>query len=301
MQIEKGVRTMIKSMTGYGRGEAVLHGRTISIELKSVNNRYLDCSVRLPRAYLFAEEGIKSRVKEAASRGKVDVYVSVDSAQSDEVAVRVNLPLAQQYLAALQSMAAELGVRDDVSVSMLSGFPDVLTAEKLPQNQEELAEDLYSVLQLALAEFDRMRTAEGEKLREDLLSKLNRMEQFVSQVEARSPETVREYHARLRAKLEEVLSSAQIDESRILTEAAIFADKVAVDEETVRLRSHIAQFRDMLEKGGIVGRKIDFLIQEMNRETNTIGSKCTDLTISRIVVDMKSEIEKLREQVQNLE
>ncbi|MBR1781431.1 MAG: YicC family protein [Oscillospiraceae bacterium] len=292
---------MVKSMTGYGRGEATLHGRTITIELKSVNNRYLDCSVRLPRAYAFAEEGVKSRVKAATSRGKVDVYVTVDATQADAVTVSLNRPLAESYLAALRTMSEELGVQNDVSVTLLSRFPDVLTVEKVPQDQEELSEDLFSVLDLALVEYDRMRTTEGEKLKEDLLVKLANMEQFVTQVEARSPETVREYRARLTAKLEEVLANTQIDESRILTEAAVFADKVAVDEETVRLRSHIAQFREMLEVVGIVGRKIDFLIQEMNRETNTIGSKCTDLTISRIVVDMKSEIEKLREQVQNLE
>ena len=292
---------MIKSMTGYGRGEAVLNGRAITIELKSVNNRYLDCSVRLPRAYGFAEEGIKGKVKSATSRGKVDVYVTVDNTTSEAVTVSVNQPLAESYLKALRSMADQLGVTDDVTVSQLSRFPDVLVVEKVPQDQEALAADLFSVLDLALTEYDQMRTAEGEKLKEDLLAKLAKLESFVSVVEERSPETVQAYRERLTAKLQEVLNNTQLDESRILTEAAIFADKVAVDEETVRLRSHIAQFRDMLEQGGIVGRKIDFLIQEMNRETNTIGSKCTDLAISHIVVDMKSEIEKLREQVQNIE
>ncbi len=292
---------MIKSMTGYGRGEAELNGRSIVIELKSVNNRYLDCNVRLPRSCAFAEEGIKNRIKAITSRGKVDVYITVDSTQADAVAVTLNRPLAESYLKALGEMSAAFGIQNDITVSGLSRFPDVLTVEKLPQDQDALAADLYSVLDLALADFDGMRRTEGAKLKEDLLGKLIHLEHFVSQVEERSPETVREYREKLLSKLQEVLSSTQIDESRVLTEAAIFADKVAVDEETVRLRSHITQFRALLEEGGIVGRKIDFLIQEMNRETNTIGSKCTDLAISHIVVDMKSEIEKLREQVQNIE
>ena len=292
---------MIKSMTGYGRGEAELNGRAIVIELRSVNNRYLDCSVRLPRSCGFAEEGIKSRVKAATSRGKVDVFVTVDATQADAVAVALNKPLAESYMKAFAEMAESFGIQNDITVASLARFSDVLSVEKVPQDQDALAADLYAVLDMALAGFDRMRGVEGEKLKEDLLEKLARLEGFVTQVEARSPQTVKEYHDKLLAKLREVLGSTQIDESRILTEAAIFADKVAVDEETVRLRSHIAQFRSMLEEGGIVGRKIDFLIQEMNRETNTIGSKCTDLAISHIVVDMKSEIEKLREQVQNIE
>ena len=292
---------MIKSMTGYGRGEAELNGRSIVIELKSVNNRYLDCNVRLPRSCAFAEDGITNRIKAITSRGKVDVYITVDSTQADAVAVTLNRPLAESYLKAMGEMSAAFGIQNDITVSGLSRFPDVLTVEKLPQDQDALAADLYSVLDLALADFDGMRRTEGTKLKEDLLGKLIHLERFVSQVEERSPETVREYREKLLSKLQEVLSSTQIDESRVLTEAAIFADKVAVDEETVRLRSHITQFRALLEEGGIVGRKIDFLIQEMNRETNTIGSKCTDLAISHIVVDMKSEIEKLREQVQNIE
>ena len=292
---------MIKSMTGYGRGEAELNGRSIVIELRSVNNRYLDCSVRLPRAYGFAEEGIKARVKGATSRGKVDVFVSVDSTQADAVAVSLNKPLADSYMKVFAEMSEAYGIKNDVTVSSLARFSDVLVVEKVPQDQDQLAADLYAVLDLALADYDRMRSVEGGKLKEDLLSKLARLEEFTTIVEERSPQTVKEYQAKLLSRLQDVLSNTQIDESRILTEAAIFADKVAVDEETVRLRSHIAQFRAMLEEGGIVGRKIDFLIQEMNRETNTIGSKCTDLSISHIVVDMKSEIEKLREQVQNVE
>ena len=292
---------MIKSMTGYGRGEAVLNGRSIVVELRSVNNRYLDCSVRLPRAYVFAEEGIKSKVKSATSRGKVDVFVTVESTQADAVAVAVNKPLAESYLKAFAELAEVYGIPNDVTVSSLTRFADVLTVEKVPQDQDALAADLFSVVDMALADYDKMRCTEGDKLREDLLSKLAKLEAYVDQVEQLSPQTVKAYHEKLLSKLQEVLGNTQIEVSRILTEAAIFADKVAVDEETVRLRSHIAQFRSMLAEGGIVGRKIDFLIQEMNRETNTIGSKCTDLSISHIVVDMKSEIEKLREQVQNIE
>ena len=244
---------MIKSMTGYGRGEAVLHNRSIVIELRSVNNRYLDCSVRLPRAYGFAEEGIKSRVKGAASRGKVDVFVTVDSTQADAVAVSLNKPLAASYLAALREMAQSFDLQDDVSVSMLSRFPDVLIVEKVPEDQDALAADLYAVMDQALADYDRMRRVEGEKLKEDLLSKLKRLEEFLALVEERSPQTVREYQERLLAKLQEVLGNTQIDESRILTEAAIFADKVAVDEETVRLRSHIAQFfRSLVAVGNMI-------------------------------------------------
>jgi uncharacterized protein (TIGR00255 family) len=288
-------------MTGYGRGEDSFSDRSIVIELRSVNNRYLDCSVRLPRSCSFAEEGIKTRVKAATSRGKVDVFVTVDTAQSDDVTVSVNEALAQHYLDAFALLADRFSLENDIAVSDLTRFPDVLKLEKVPEDQETLANELYSVLDLALADYDRMRQAEGAKLEADLLEKLSNLEQMLLQVEQRSPQTVKEYREKLLSKLQEVLNNTQIDESRILTEAAIFADKVAVDEETVRLHSHIAQFRNLLAGGGIVGRKIDFLIQEMNRETNTIGSKCTDLAISHIVVDMKSEIEKLREQVQNLE
>ncbi len=292
---------MVKSMTGYGRSEQTINGRSITIELKSVNNRYLDCNVRLPRAYGYIEENIKKKVRQSASRGKVDVYISVDSTQSDSVAVTVNQPLAASYLAAMQLLADTYGLNNDVTVSMLSRFPDVLTLEKLPQDQDALAAEVYTVLDEALSAYDNTRIIEGEKLKTDMLAKLDNLEHFVEIVAQRSPETVREHRERLYAKLQEVLENTQLDDSRILTEAAIFADKVAVDEEIVRLRSHIDRYRTMLIEGGIVGRQIDFLIQEMNRETNTIGSKCTDLSIAHVVVDMKSEIEKLREQVQNLE
>ena len=292
---------MVKSMTGYGRAEDVFEGCTITVELRSVNNRYLDCNVRLPRLYLFAEETIKSHVQGVISRGKVDVFVTLDSAGADQVRVLVNRPAADGYCAALRELAETYHLPQEISVSLLSRFPDVLLAEKTEENLEGRAGAIYAVLDRALADFDRMRTLEGGRLEADILSRGAAIEDLLAKVEARSPQTVAEYRAKLEARMQEVLANAQLDPARILTEAAIFADKVAVDEETVRLRSHIAQLRTMLEQGGAVGRKLDFLIQEFNREANTIGSKCSDLEIARHVVDIKAEIEKIREQVQNIE
>ena len=290
---------MVKSMTGYGRAEETFNGCTITVELRSVNNRYLDCNVRIPRLYLFAEEAIKSRVQSSISRGKVDVFVTLDSAGAERVQVSVNRPVADGYYAALKQLAEEYGLAGDISVSPLSRFPEVLLAEKAEEDVEEMAGDICSVLDQALRDFDQMRTKEGERLKEDILSRAAAIEEKVSLVEKRSPQTVAEYRAKLEARMNEVLSNTQLDPARILTEAAIFADKVAVDEETVR--SHIGQLREMLSKGGATGRKLDFLIQEFNREANTIGSKCSDIEIAGQVVDIKAEIEKIREQVQNIE
>lgn len=292
---------MVKSMTGYGRAEETIRGCTITVELRSVNNRYLDCNIRLPRLYLFAEDGIKSRVQNTISRGKVDVFVTLDYAGKEEVKVTVNRPVADGYYGALKQLAQSYQLSEDISVSLLSRFPDVLLAEKAEEDTEQRAQDIYSVLDRALADFDEMRTKEGSRLRDDILSRAAAIENMVTFVEERSPQTVSEYRAKLEARMQEVLQNTQIDESRLLTEAAIFADKVAVAEETVRLRSHIAQLREMLSKGGATGRKLDFLIQEFNREANTIGSKCGDIQIARQVVDIKAEIEKIREQVQNIE
>ena len=292
---------MVKSMTGYGRAEETIRGCTITVELRSVNNRYLDCNIRLPRLYLFAEDGIKSRVQNIISRGKVDVFVTLDYAGTEEVKVTVNRPVADGYYGALKQLAQSYQLSEDISVSLLSRFPDVLLAEKAEEDTEQRAQDIYSVLDRALADFDEMRTKEGSRLRDDILSRAAAIEDMVTFVEERSPQTVSEYRAKLEARMQEVLQNTQIDESRLLTEAAIFADKVAVAEETVRLRSHIAQLREMLSKGGATGRKLDFLIQEFNREANTIGSKCSDIQIARQVVDIKAEIEKIREQVQNIE
>ena len=292
---------MVKSMTGYGRAEDTLNGCTITVELRSVNNRYLDCNVRMPRLYLFAEETIKNRVQNTISRGKVDVFVTLDSTGGEQVQVSVNQPLADGYYAALTQLAERYGLSKDISVSLLSRFPDVLLAEKAEEDVEQRAQDICSVLDRALADFDQMRTREGARLEADVLSRAARIEELVGKVEERSPQTVAEYRAKLEARMNEVLSNTQLDPARILTEAAIFADKVAVDEETVRLRSHIGQLRHMLEQGGATGRKLDFLIQEFNREANTIGSKCSDIDIARQVVDIKAEIEKIREQIQNIE
>ena len=292
---------MVKSMTGYGRAEDTLNGCTITVELRSVNNRYLDCNVRMPRLYLFAEETIKGRVQNTISRGKVDVFVTLDATEGEQVQVSVNQPLADGYYAALTQLAERYGLSKDISVSLLSRFPDVLLAEKAEEDVEQRAQDICSVLDRALADFDQMRTREGARLEADVLSRAARIEELVGQVEERSPQTVSEYRAKLEARMKEVLENTQLDPARILTEAAIFADKVAVDEETVRLRSHIGQLRHMLEQGGATGRKLDFLIQEFNREANTIGSKCSDIDIARHVVDIKAEIEKIREQVQNIE
>ncbi len=294
---------MIRSMTGYGRGEATRNGRKITVELRSVNNRYLDCGVKMPRAYIFAEDAIKTRVGQAISRGKVDVFVNIVQTEGEALAVTVNEELAKAYVDALQKLTA-LGmgfVERTYRATDLARFPDVLTVEKKEEDLEAVAADICAVLDLALEDFNAMREREGEKLAADILGRADTIEAYTGKVEERSPQTVAEYRARLEAKMQEVLANTQLEEGRILTEAAIFADKVAVDEETVRLRSHLEQLREMLSKGGATGRKLDFLIQEFNRETNTIGSKCSDIDISRMVVDMKAEIEKIREQVQNIE
>ena len=292
---------MVKSMTGYGRGEAVLNGRSITVEVRSVNNRYLDCTVKLPRLYIFAEDAIKTRVQNSISRGKVDVFVSLDNAEAEQVVISVNKPVADSYYAALTALRDQYQLKDDISVSLLSKFQDVLLVEKSQEDMEAVAADICTVLDTALADYTEMRSREGEKLAADVRDRAETIKGLLAKVEERSPKTVSEYRAKLEARMCDVLANTQLDEGRILTEAAIFADKVAVDEETVRLHSHLEQLDTMLASGVPVGRKLDFLIQEFNREANTIGSKCTDLEISRYVVDMKAEIEKIREQVQNVE
>lgn len=291
----------MKSMTGYGGAKGTAQGLELSIELKSVNNRFLDTSVRMPRTYLFAEEAVKSAVGRHITRGKVDVFVTVDSSRADDVVVKVNEPLLRGYLAAIHNVAETYGLADDATAMSVCRFSDVLTVEKKEADQDAVAAAIAEVLEQALTEYDAMRAREGDKLREDIASRMEAIERMVGVVEEASPKTVAAYRARLEQKMREVLDTAGIDESRILTEAAIFADKVAVDEETVRLRSHIAQMRDMIASDAPVGRKLDFLVQEMNREANTIGSKCQNSEIAHVVVDIKAEIEKIREQVQNVE
>ena len=292
---------MIKSMTGYGRAVETVNGREFTVELRSVNNRYLDCSVRLPRMLSFAEDAVKQAVKASVSRGKVDVFITVRSEAGDEVQVTLNESVLQNYLNAMHQMVDKFGVADDISVSTVSRLPEVFVIEKPQVDEEQLLNDLMCVVKKALEGYDAMRCTEGEALDRDLRSRGQTILSLVSQVEAGNGKTVSDYRARLEAKIKEVLANTAIDESRILTEAAIFADKVAVDEETVRLRSHLKQMNTMLTTGGAVGRKLDFLLQEMNREANTIGSKCTDVALARIVVDIKAELEKIREQTQNIE
>jgi len=293
--------TLIKSMTGYGRAVETVNGREFTVELRSVNNRYLDCSVRLPRLLSFGEDAVKQAVKASISRGKVDVYISVHSEGGDDVQVSLNKGVLEGYLAAMRQMVADYAGKDDISVPTVSRLPDVFIVEKPEVDEKQLLGDLMSVVAKALEGYNAMRCTEGAALDKDLRSRGNTILELVSQVEAGNAQTVIDYRTRLENKLREVLENTNIDESRILTEAAIFADKVAVDEETVRLRSHLQQMNTMLSGGGAVGRKLDFLLQEMNREANTIGSKCTDVKLARIVVDIKAELEKIREQTQNIE
>ena len=292
---------MVKSMTGYGRAVATVNGREFTVELRSVNNRYLDCTVKLPRSLTFAEEAVKQAVKGTISRGKVDVFITVRSESVSDVKITLNAAMVEGYLTAMKQMVSEYGVQDDISVSVISRMPEVFTVEKPEVDEEQLLADLMGVVKQALSAYDAMRAAEGKALENDLRSRGNTILELVSQVEAGNGQTVMDYRTRLYNKLQEVLANTSIDESRILTEAAIFADKVAVDEETVRLRSHLEQMNNMLTTGGAIGRKLDFLLQEMNRESNTIGSKCSDVKLARIVVDIKAELEKIREQTQNIE
>ena len=288
-------------MTGYGRAVETVNGREFTVELRSVNNRYLDCTVKLPRSVSFAEEAVKQAVKQSVTRGKVDVFISIKSENSDDTKITLNASVLEGYLGAMRQMVDAFGVRDDISVSTVSRLPEVFTVEKPEVDEEQLKADLMGVVAKALAGYDAMRCTEGQALDADLRSRGNTILELVSQVESGNSQTVIDYRTRLENKLKEVLANTSIDESRILTEAAIFADKVCVDEETVRLRSHLQQMNTMLTTGGAVGRKLDFLLQEMNREANTIGTKCTDVRLARIVVDIKAELEKIREQTQNIE
>jgi uncharacterized protein (TIGR00255 family) len=292
---------VIKSMTGYGGAKGEITSVAVTVELKSVNNRYLEVSARLPKSCLFAEELVRAAVAEHISRGKVDVFVTVDTSAAAEIAIQVNEPLAAAYLTAIRGMAVKYSLKDDLTVLALARFPDVLSEQKLDADQNAVVAAVKVVLEQALKDYDAMRIREGEKLCADLQNKLTEIESLVTAVEARAPETVADYRTKLTERMNEVLAETGVDEARILQEAALYADRIAVDEETVRLRSHIAQFRHLLCEGSPVGRKLDFLIQEMNREANTIGSKCSDTAIAKTVIELKAEIEKIREQVQNIE
>lgn len=292
---------MIRSMTGYGSAKGTVEGLEITVELKSVNNRYLDASVRLPRSFLFAEEAIKSAVQSHISRGKVDVFISVDSSAAGDMTVKVNEPLLRGYIEAIRHISEEYSLANDMTALSVSRFPDVLSVEKKDLDAEAISAGICAIAEEALQDFDAMRQREGAKLRDDVLSRLETIDRLVSAVETEAPKTVAEYRKRLEQKMQEVLGATGIDENRILAEAAIFADHIAVDEETVRLRSHMSQLTTMINGNSPTGRKIDFLIQEFNREANTIGSKCQNSQIAHVVVDLKSEIEKIREQIQNIE
>ena len=292
---------MVRSMTGYGRAQQERGGRDITIEIKSVNARYFEYSSRMPRSFAFLDDRLKKLVGGSISRGKTELALTVVNVSAPEASISVNMELAQSYLDAIRAMSDTLGVRDDVTASTLTRFSDVFTTRKAETDEEQLWQDVRAVAEAAVENFVAMRAAEGDKLKADILSRLGYLERAVGEVEEMSAGRVPQYQEKLYARLQSLLADTGIDEARILTEAAIFADKTAVDEETVRLRSHLRQYRDILELNEPVGRKLDFLTQEMNRETNTIGSKAQDLEITRKVVDMKAEIEKIREQIQNIE
>lgn len=292
---------MITSMTGYGRAQQQIGFRDITVEIKSVNHRFFEFSARTPRGCGYLEEKLKTYLQERISRGKVEVNVSVQVTEGDAAEVQLNKALAEAYVHALRNVGTSLSLRDDLTLAALARFPDVFTVRRAPENEDEVWAAVRTVTEGALERFVSMRAAEGQRLMDDALARIGEIERLVGAVEEASPKTVAAYRERLTAKIREVLEDRQIDETRVITEAAIFADKVAVDEETVRLRSHIAQFREILAAGGAVGRKLDFLVQELNREANTIGSKAQDAAVARVVVDIKSNIEKIREQIQNLE
>ena len=291
----------MKSMTGYGRARQVLHGRTVTVELRAVNHRYLDCTVKAPRQFGFLDDAVKKAAAARIARGKTEIYVSVETDEGGDLSVTVNHALAERYLTALRELSEKYGLRDDVTVMSLAKMPDVLGSERIEQDADELTQDVLTVFSEACDGFDQMREREGEKLADDVRSRAAVIETLVTEVEKRSPERVAEYREKLLARMREVLEGMDVDETRIVTEAAIYADKTAVDEETVRLRSHLQQLDGMLNEEKPVGRKHDFLVQEMNREANTIGSKANDVSMAQTVVNIKSEIEKIREQIQNIE
>lgn len=292
---------MISSMTGFGRFEGQVNGRSITLEIKSVNHRYTEFSCRTTKGYGFLEEKLKSYITSKVSRGKIDMFVSITEPENIPTEVLVNHNLVQGYINALKEIETNFGVKNEISVTDITRYPDVLTVHKAPENEDEVLADVLVAVDSALEAFLSMRRAEGERLKADVLMRAEKIISYVEEVEARSPETVAEYKQRLQDKIEEFLKSKDYDQQRVITEVAIYADKVAVDEETVRLRSHFEQLKTYLEKDEPIGRSLDFLVQEMNREANTIGSKVRDAQIAQIVVQIKNEIEKIREQIQNIE
>ncbi len=292
---------MVKSMTGYGRKKAENDQREVAVEIKSVNHRYLDLNIKVPRIYSFLEEAVKSAVSSRVSRGKVDVFVSVFTKDGKDVKVTPNLELIREYVEALRQVRDTFGLADDISTMGVAQMPDALSIDKEEPDNEAVQQQVLEVVGQALEEYDAMRRAEGARLCQDIVQRAGRIGQLVDHVEQRSPQTVEEYRKRISARMQELLGDTEIAEQRILAEAALFADKVSVTEEIVRLRSHLAQLNTMLSADTAVGRKLDFLVQEMNREANTIGSKANDYELAQTVVEIKAEIEKIREQIQNIE
>ncbi|MBR2893340.1 MAG: YicC family protein [Clostridia bacterium] len=292
---------MIRSMTGFGRAQEILDGMSISVEIKSVNHRYFDFSSRVPRTYGFLEEKLKTYIQTKVARGKIECYVSIEALEIEDCIVNVNHSLAAGYIAALKEIGERYNLTDDISISSVAKYHDIFSVHKSEADEERIWNAVKAVADKALDSFVSMREKEGEKLKDDILSRCDTILSLVSFIEERSPETVKEYNAKLLERMRTVLEDVQVDQQRILTEAAIFADKIAVAEETVRLRSHISQMHEFMESEAAIGRKMDFLIQEFNREANTIGSKAQDTEIAKRVIDIKAEIEKIREQVQNIE
>mgnify|MGYP000590274771 FL=1 len=292
---------MIKSMTGYGKSEQTIDSLNVTVEIKSVNHRYFEFSARVPREYGFLEEKLKKYCNSLITRGKVECYVSVEDLEEREMEVNVNETLAAGYVKALKELSERFGLKDDISAVTLSRYPDVITLHKASEDEERIWNAVKTVAETAVSKFIEMRETEGSKLRGDILSRADYIIECVEFIEGRSPETVREYNEKLKQRMKELIGDAAVDEQRLLNEAAIYADKIAVDEETVRLRSHISQLREFMNSSEAIGRKLDFLVQEINREANTIGSKAQDVDIAKKVIAIKAEVEKIREQVQNIE
>ncbi len=292
---------MVMSMTGYGRSIMHIDDSDITVEIRSVNNRFADISVKMPRSLSYCEDKVKTELLKRVNRGKIDVFISYQKPQGEQVEIEPNISAARGYYDALKKIDAELGTHTEINANMLARFSDVFVVTREVPDEEKVWSDIRQVLTAAADNFNAMRAAEGEKMAEDVLGKIANVEELVLKVEAASEPRVEAYRNKLYNRLLDVLSNSDIDEKRILEEAAIYADRTAVDEETVRLHSHIGQFRDIVKTGGPVGRKLDFLVQEINREINTIGSKASDLEITGYVVDLKSEVEKIREQIQNIE
>ena len=292
---------MVRSMTGYGSAKGTITGLPFTLELRSVNNRYFDLNIKCPRPYLFAEPAMKACLQRSVSRGKIDVFLSLDPLRGQDNLPRLNENMAKAYRDMISALGDLLNLSADVTALDIARFPDVMTTEKEEVDQEAFQRELLVLLETAIADFNRMRTREGEALQNDLLGKADRIEELVAEIETRSEETLKAYRERLYRRLQEVLSDTSVANELVLAEAALYTDRIATDEEVVRLRSHCSQFRKLLREGSPIGRKLDFLIQEFNREANTIGSKCQNSEIAYLVVDLKSEIEKIREQIQNIE